>query len=78
MNSKQRRKDARVWQWHVTLSYEKVRENGYDRMWDWCFAMFGNNNRPTDGGWREKHFHVGTHWQFASKEKATLFMLRWA
>lgn len=53
MNSKQRRLDARAWRWHVMLSHETVRSNGYDNMFDWCVATFGNNNRVTDGGWRE-------------------------
>jgi hypothetical protein len=76
MNSKQRRKDARKWQWHVHLDFEHADRNGYDNMFDWCRDTFGNGKKCA--GWRECHNYIGTWWQFTSKEKATLFMLRWS
>lgn len=76
MNSQQRRQDQRQWRYQVTLSYEQVDRNGYDHMFDWCRDTFGN--RVTCSGWREKHQHIGTNWQFTCAKKAALFCLRWS
>jgi hypothetical protein len=75
MNSKQRRRDKKLWKYEVNLTYEQVDRNGYDNMFDWCRDTFGNNLR--NGGWREKHGHYGTCWQFKTQERATVFTLRW-
>jgi len=76
MNSKQRRQDARKWQYHVILSYSQVDRNGYDNMFDWCRDTFGNGVRNFT--WREKHQHIGTWWQFTDSKAAALFALKWS
>jgi hypothetical protein len=76
MNAQQRRQDQRRWQYHVVLSHEQSFRNGYDNMFDWCRDTFGNG--VVCAGWREKHQHIGTYWQFTSAEKAALFALRWS
>jgi hypothetical protein len=78
MNSKQRRKDYRLWKFEVMLSGEQRNQNGYDAMFDWCVSTFGNKPFSTKQNWREAHRHFGTCWQFTNQESATLFMLRWA
>ena len=75
MNSKQRRRDERKWRYQVEIPYEKASRNDYDTMFDWCQDMWGNGRKCA--GWREKHGHVGTCWQFTSEEKAVLFAMRW-
>jgi hypothetical protein len=74
MNSHQRRKDRRYWKHIVNVGYDKVEENDYDRMWEWCRDTFGNT---LEAGWREEHLHRGTRWHFTTQEKATMFSLRW-
>ncbi len=76
MNSKQRRQDARKWQYHVMLSYSQVDRNGYDNMFDWCRDTFGNGLH--NDIWREKHQHTGTWWQFSDSKSAALFALKWS
>ena len=76
MNSKQRRQDARKWQYHVMLSYSQVDRNGYDNMFDWCRDTFGNGVR--NDIWREKHQEIGTCWQFTDNKAAALFALKWS
>jgi hypothetical protein len=75
MNSRQRRYDRKKWRYQVKLSYEQADRNGYDRMFAWCRDTFGNSVECS--GWREKHRHIGTWWQFTSAKKAALFSLRW-
>lgn len=75
MNSKQRRQDARKWRYNVRLSRDKVDHNDYNDMFDWCRDTWGNGVRCA--GWREKHNHVGTCWQFTDEKKAVLFAMRW-
>lgn len=76
MNSRQRRTDRKRWQYQVDLSDAQMFRNGYDNMFDWCRDTFGNGVQCA--GWREKHQHFGTCWQFTSAEKAALFALRWS
>ncbi len=76
MNSKQRRQDERKWKYHVRLDYDKVDQNGYDNMFDWCRDTFGNGVR--NHTWREKHQEIGTWWQFTDSKAAMLFAMRWS
>ena len=75
MNSKQRRQDSKKWRYNVQLDYDKVDSNGYDNMFDWCKNTWGNGKKCA--GWREKHNHIGTCWQFTDEKKAVLFAMRW-
>jgi len=74
MNSHQRRKDRKRWRYEVYIEWDRVDDNGYDNMFDWCRETFGTTVAT---GWREKHGHIGTCWQFTNKPKAVLFSLRW-
>ena len=74
MNSKQRKQDQRKWKYHVRLTYDQADRNGYDKMFDFCRNTWGNGRRCA--GWREKHNHIGTCWQFTDEKKAMLFALR--
>ena len=75
MNSKQRRQDLRKWRYNVSLDYDRVDQNGYDNMFDWCRDTFGNGVR--NDIWREKHQEIGTCWQFTNSKAAMLFAMRW-
>lgn len=75
MNSKQRRRDRRRWQYQVELPEERVGVQRYNDIFDWCVATWGNGPKCT--GWREKHGHFGTCWQFATKKQAVMFAMRW-
>ena len=46
-------------------------------MFDWCVANYGNSQGIGANGWREKHQHRGTCWQFNNSAKAVAFALRW-
>lgn len=73
MNSSQRRRDNRRWCYNV--KYDRyISKEEYDVMWDWCVSQFGNK---LSDGWRERHGHIGTWWQFSKKEVYTLFVMRW-
>jgi hypothetical protein len=79
MNSKQRRKDRRMFKYSVRISNDKRSANGYDNMFDWCTTTFGNSIRTQKiCSWREKHHYVGTYWQFSTETGASLFALKWA
>ena len=76
MNSKQRRRDQRAWRYEVMIPDEKVSVDSYNAMFDWCESTWGNGYRDNHG-WREKHGHFGTCWQFTQEKKAVAFALKW-
>jgi hypothetical protein len=76
MNSRQRRADRKEWRYEVTINESQSFVN-YDAMFDWCVANYGNTRGISPNGWREKHGHFGTCWQFNSSTKAIAFALKW-
>jgi hypothetical protein len=76
MNSRQRRADRKEWRYEVTINEGKSLVE-YDAMFDWCVANYGNSRGISPNGWREKHKHRGTCWQFNNSAKAAAFALRW-
>lgn len=78
MNSKQRRKDRKRWQYHVLYEYPESTSNADDieiylAMFNWCRDQWGDNVERC--GWRDRGF--GDRWEFDCSKKATLFALRW-
>jgi hypothetical protein len=76
MNSKQRRVDRKEWRYEVTIDEGKSFAD-YDAMFDWCVTNYGNSRGIGRNGWREKHGHFGTCWQFNNSRKAMAFALKW-
>jgi len=81
MNSHQRRKDRREFRYEITTEVDAFDDYAtYCKMWDWCVRQFGNGRykrKDSGGGWREKHGHIATCWQFTTEKKAVMFSLRW-
>jgi hypothetical protein len=76
LNSRQRRADRKAWRYEVTIDEGKSFAE-YDAMFDWCIANYGNSRGISANGWREKHWHRGTCWQFNNSSKAIAFALKW-
>lgn len=78
MNSKQRRRDIRLWSWRVDPVWpdgESFEEQlaRYNRMWDWCKNNFGIDVERC--GWRDRV--GGRTWEFNDSKKAMMFKLKW-
>ena len=84
MNSKQRRKDSRLWKYNVTINAKSF--GHYEEMWEWLCNRFGS--KVSRCGWRDRHPEIdyrdyddGTFdvvWQFVNERDAIEFTLRWA
>ena len=82
MNSKQRRKDRRLWKYQITTSTRNFNE--YIDQWTWLDNRFG---RVIDEcGWREREVNfdawesedLRSVWEFKREQDAVEFALRWA
>ena len=83
MNSKQRRKDRRLWKYKIKIVAKDF--DHYAEMWDWLAINYGKI--IDECGWRVKFDlecmhaydeYMDTVWIFNDKRKATEFTLRWA
>ena len=79
MNSRQRRKDRKRWQYHVEVSfahfvYRDEETDYYMEIFNWCKQNFGDNVERC--GWRDRCY--GGRWEFNDAKKAAAFALRWA
>lgn len=78
MNSKQRRKDKRLWKYSVKMTYRDY--DHYDEMWNWLKERYGSKvNRC---GWRDRHawypaMDYDVVWEFVDQKKMVEFTLRW-
>jgi hypothetical protein len=79
MNSRQRRKDSRIWKYNLLVtpaSYEH-----YEEMWTWLALNYGK--KAGTCGWRDRHIWISGYeyeiiWQFCDKKKYLAFMLKWS
>lgn len=79
MNSHQRRKERKLWRYHVEVSfahfmYRDEEIEYYMEIFDWCKKNFGDNAERC--GWRDRW--DGGRWEFNCPKKAALFALRWS
>lgn len=80
MNSKQRRKDKRIWKYSVKIPYKDY--DHYEEIWEWLKSHYGTNANRC--GWRDRHnYYLGValdnvEWQFQEQKKYVEFMLRWS
>lgn len=78
MNSKQRRRDTRKWQWRVEPAWQENIHylddiEQYNAIWYWCRDNFGIDVRYC--GWRDRD--GGRYWEFDDSRKAVMFKLKW-
>lgn len=81
MNSKQRRKDARLWKYKVFTN--SVTFDQYSDMWNWLDKKHGRLIMKC--GWRERMYEdefvfdlYDITWEFIKKSHAIEFALKWA
>jgi hypothetical protein len=79
MNSRQRRKDARLWQHRVVTNNIEYYE--YSNIWDWVSEQYGKNEKKC--GWRDRvvyndNDNFDVVWEFVKEKQAVEFTLRWA
>lgn len=78
MNSKQRRKDKRLWKYRVKMTYTDYTD--YDQMWNWLANKHGK--KANRCGWRDRMGWYPAQeydviWEFNEQKKMVEFMLRW-
>jgi hypothetical protein len=78
MNSKQRRKDKRLWKYSVKMTYRDYAH--YEEMWGWLKSRYGS--KVYKCGWRDRHAwypaqEYNVEWQFLEEKRMVEFMLRW-
>ncbi len=78
MNSRQRRKDRRIWKFQV--KHEYIPYELYSEMWEWLKVCYGTNVHKC--GWRDRitwdHLHnVKVTWEFTNEKDANWFALKW-
>ena len=80
MNSRQRRKDRKLWRYSIVTVARNY--DHYDEMWTWLKQRHGT--RVRNCGWRDRVQAHGPDdeyritWQFVREQAAAEFALRWA
>lgn len=80
MNSRQRRRDKKLWCYRI----EVIARNHYhySEMWDWLNKRYGK--KAATCGWRDRQsiydddINFKVRWEFTTERIATEFALRWA
>ena len=78
MNSRQRRRDRRLWKYSIKISYTDFAH--YSAMWEWLKSQYGTNVHRC--GWRDRHEwypanEYDVEWQFIDQRRAVEFALKW-
>ena len=78
MNSRQRRRDRRLWKYRVVTATPHFQD--YEDRWRWLDDLHGRNVNKC--GWRDRDQGQGppfeTTWEFVNERDAIEFALRWA